>query len=282
MRTRCSRNHKSSRLRSKVHIKDMLDVIFRSCDHSDVHPERGRRFIDVDRPTLVKKCFKSLLTSVKASEYDAKIWIVDDGSSDATIDFMVDSCKSADVPMELSRLSEGGYNASALRQFEMCRDHGRKWVYSVEDDYLHESEAIKSMVEHAESMSFRFGRHVAIRPDDDVFTYSHNTTYSRSPCMIVMGKDRHWRTLHSTHNTFMTHVDVFKEYWELFASLAKFFRKTTVNEDGTINTIWSDGASKDGPVPLFSPIPTLAIHISQNNQPHLIDYMRLWDSMEID
>ena len=98
---------------------------------------------------------------------------------------------------------------------------------------------------------------------------------------MLLGKDRHWRTLHNTHNTIFTHVDVFKDYWELFSSLAKFFRKTTVCEDGTINTIWSDGVTKDGPVPLFSPIPTLAIHISQGNEPTHLEYKKLWDSINV-
>jgi len=98
---------------------------------------------------------------------------------------------------------------------------------------------------------------------------------------MFLGKDRHWRTLHTTHNTLFTHVDVFRNYWDLFSSLAKFYKVTTVNEDGTINTIWSDGVTKDGPVPLLSPIPSLAIHVSQNNAPYWLDYEQLWESINI-
>ena len=100
------------------------------------------------------------------------------------------------------------------------------------------------MYEAANNFSNKFGRVIAIRPDDDVFTYSPNTKYSQMPCRILLGTERHWRTLNNTHHTFFTHVDVFKNYWELFASLAKYYKITTVNEDGTINTIWSDGVSK--------------------------------------
>ncbi|NBX71772.1 hypothetical protein EBQ91_02530 [bacterium] len=137
------------------------------------------------------------------------------------------------------------------------------------------------MYEAANNFSNKFGRVIAIRPDDDVFTYSPNTKYSQMPCRILLGTERHWRTLNNTHHTFFTHVDVFKNYWELFASLAKYYKVTTVNEDGTINTIWSDGVSKDGPVPLLSPIPTLALHISQNNEPPFTDYKKLWDEIEL-
>jgi hypothetical protein len=118
------------------------------------------------------------------------------------------------------------------------------------------------------------GSYVAIRPDDDVFTYASNNPHFRKPCVVLLGEDRHWRTLHNTHNTLFTHVDVFKNYWELFVSLGKFFRVLSINEDKSINMIWEQ-------VPLFSPIPTLAIHISQNNEPQFVNYKYLWDSVEI-
>lgn len=261
----------------------MLDVILRTCDHTDVHPERGPRFIDTDKKTLIKKCFISLINSIEGAKdtCDIKLWILDDHSDTTTLDFFNYTCKEKKINFEIVTLQNRGYNNSAYRQFSYCKEIGRKWVYSVEDDYLHYPEAIKVLISEAESFSKSFGRLVAIRPDDDLFTYSSNTSYFNKPYRIFLGQDRHWRTLHNSHNTIFTHVDIFKEYWELFAALAKNFRKTTVNEDGTINTIWSDGVTKEGPVPLLSPIPTLAVHISQNNEPYWIDYKKLWDSIEI-
>ena len=32
----------------------MLDVVFRTCEHTSVHPERGDRFIVCDKTTLIK------------------------------------------------------------------------------------------------------------------------------------------------------------------------------------------------------------------------------------
>lgn len=258
----------------------MLDVVLRTCDHTSVHPERGERFIVCDKTTLIKKCFNSLIESISIARYDTKLWVVDDHSSPELLSYMGTKCNKLNINYEIIQCQEPGFNYSALKQFEICKDKGRKWVYSVEDDYLHYPEAIKTMVEQAEAFTQTFGSPVAIRPDDDVFTYSSNTTYSKKPCRVFLGKDRHWRTLHNTHNTFFTHVNVIVDYWELFSALAKFFRKTTVCEDGTINTIWSDGVTKDGPVPLLSPVPTLAIHISQGNEPTHIEYKKLWNSID--
>lgn len=261
----------------------MLDIVLRTCDHTDVHPERGSRFIETDKATLIKKCFVSLINSINLAKenFEIKLWILDDHSETSLLNFISNTCKRKDIDYEIISLQKKGYNNSAFRQFSYCKEIGRKWVYSVEDDYLHFPEAINILLAEAESFSINFGTLIAIRPDDDLFTYSSNANYSKYPCRLFLGKDRHWRTLHNTHNTIFTHVDVFKEYWELFAALATQFRKTSVNEDGTINTIWSDGVNKPGPVPLISPIPSLAIHISQNNEPFWIDYKKLWDSINI-
>lgn len=261
----------------------MLDIVYRSCDHSNVHPERGPRFIDVDKLTLIKKCFISLVNSIQlADEKDIILWILDDHSSENTLQFFSSECIKRNISYNIYRLEEQGYNYSALRQFEYCRDKGRQWVYSVEDDYLHFPEAIDVLVKIAKQLDQKYGANFAIRPDDDTFTYSENTKYHHSPSRLFLGVDRHWRTLYNTHNTIFTHVDIIKEYWELFASLAKFFKRTSVNEEGTINTIWTDGVSKPGPVLLISPIETLAIHISQGNEPTTVDYKKLWNSITYD
>ena len=257
-----------------------LDIVFRSCDRTDVHPERGPRFINVDKTTLVKKCFKSLINSIiLVKDVDIRLWIVDDNSSDELITYFEETCITNKVVYNIEKLSIQGFNYSALRQFEVCRDKGREWVYSVEDDYLHFPDAITSLLSAGVHFSQSTGRHIAIRPDDDVFTYSPNTIHAQKPCRLFLGGNRHWRTLDTCHNTLFTSVNVFKDYWEIFAALAKYFKVTSINEDGTINTLWSDGATASGPVPLFSPIETLAIHISQNNEPPFVKWKELWESI---
>ena len=257
-----------------------LDIVFRSCDGVAVHPERGPRFIDVDKTTLIKKCFKSLINSIKlVQEVDIRLWIVDDNSSDNLIQYFKTTCEEQKIVYNIERLEFKGFNYSALRQFEICRDEGREWVYSVEDDYLHFPDAIPSLLNAGVNFSQATGRDIAIRPDDDVFTYSTNTQHAQKPCRIFLGNNRHWRTLDTCHNTLFTRVNVFKDYWEIFAALAKYFKVTSINEDGTINTLWGDGVNAFGPVPLFSPVETLAVHVSQGNEPPFVKWSELWKSL---
>ena len=261
----------------------MLDVILRTCDHTSVHPERGARFIDADKTTLIKKCFVSLINSIALTKdlTDIKLWILDDHSDSSLLEYLDKKCSEKKIDSKIIFLEESGFNYSATQQFEYCRSIGRRWVYSVEDDYLHFPEAIKNMLIMGERFKQITGSLVAIKPDDDPFSYSHNYVASKKPCRVFLGNDRHWRTASNTHNTVFTDVEVFKKYWELFASLSKFYKQIRIDEDATINRLWTDGVTTEGPVPLFSPILSLAIHISQGNEPDFIDYKQLWNSIEI-
>jgi glycosyltransferase involved in cell wall biosynthesis len=261
----------------------MLDVVLRTCDHTAVHPERGERFIVCDKTTLIKKCFISLIDSIELAKNicDIKLWVLDDHSSDELIEYMDKKCTEKNIDSKIIFLEESGFNYSALRQFEYCRTIGRKWVYSVEDDYLHFPEAISNMLIMGQKFKEITNTTVALKPDDDPFSYASNYISSRKPCRVFLGNDRHWRSCSNTHNTVFTDVQVFKDYWEIFASLAKFYKKIVIDEDATINRLWTDGVMSEGPVPLFSPIPSLAFHVSQGNAPHFVDYNKLWNSISI-
>lgn len=253
---------------------DLL-VVLRTCDRQDVHPERGPRFIDCTKQELIKRCFLSLLKSICNAKHLANIdlHIIDDGSSEETIKFLTKNALDYNENCSIETLDTSGFNASALRQFEVCRDRTKQWVYCVEDDYLHHPEAITQMLLMAERFQQITGQStVAIRPDDCPFTYSANNPNARKPTLLLLGEDRHWRTQHAAHNTIFSTADLFRDYWHLFASLASYYKKVAVDEDKTINLIWDR-------VPLFSPIPGLAIHISQNNKPPFTDYNTLWESL---
>lgn len=259
-----------------------LDIVYRVSDIGDVHPERGPRFIETDKKTLIKKCFLSLLISTNEARknYDIKFIIVSDRTSEDILNFITQKLTFEGYNFVLHRCEQEGYNYSALKQFEFCKN-GREWVYSVEDDYLHFPQAIKELMDNGILFTNNFRQPVAIRPDDDAFTYSPNSLHSKLPCKVFLGKNRHWRTLNCTHNTLFTHKDVFVEFWDLFSSLAKYFRKLSISENETINLIWNNRVNNEGAVPLLSPIPTLAIHVSQGNEPHLVNWKQLWNSIEV-
>lgn len=253
-----------------------LTVVLRTCDHTTVHPERGPRFIDCSKPVLIKKCLVSLLDSITLAKdfVDVHLYVIDDKSTGDTVEYIKQKIEDYKIKYTFETCINSGYNASALRQFEICKEANTDWVYSVEDDYLHFPNCIEQLIKMGERFKSITGSSIVIRPDDDLFVYSQNNPHSRKPSIVLLGDDRHWRTLYSTHNTLFTTPLTFRDYWYLFASLASYFKQINIDEDKSINLIWER-------VPLFSPIPGLAVHISQNNEPPFTDYKSLWESIQI-
>ena len=87
----------------------MLDVVFRTCEHTSVHPERGDWFIVCDKTTLIKKCFISLIQSIAISEYETKLWIVDDHSSQELLDYISSKCIDSNITYKIIKCEKYKY-----------------------------------------------------------------------------------------------------------------------------------------------------------------------------
>jgi hypothetical protein len=151
-------------------------------------------------------------------------------------------------------------------------------VYFVEDDYLHYPSAIEEMVDSYLTFKRNVGMEVAIHPFDDPDNYK--VKYIEE-CRIVFGKNRRWRTNRYTTFTFLCNPDIVRKHWSKFYTLATEYltewgENNNIHEGTTINSIWRTD------VMLFTPIPSLALHLQYEEQmdPYL-NWKELWDSIEI-
>jgi len=265
--------------------KRKLDIALRTCDNNSIHESRsstGKRIIPSDKPMLIKKCFVSLCNSIEKTENtDIRLWIYDDHSSEDTKKYLKTVAANKNIEYYFFDLEERGHNYSGLKQFECCRDNGRDWSYSVEDDYLHYPSAIPEFLSMGERFRNMLGTPIGIRPDDCPMSYTSNTSFRTKPSIIFLGNDRHWKTTQHTTQTMFLDSSVFKDYWDIFAVMAKYYGRLVIFENDTLNKLWDDGVSTRGPVPLFSPIPSLAMHITYDTEPPFTDYKKLWDEIEL-
>jgi len=94
----------------------------------------------------------------------------------------------------------------------------------------------------------------------------------------VYGTKRHWRTNTHTTNTCWVETETLRRNWEFFERLARFSStpyglQQHISEASTINRIWREQVS------LFTPIPSLALHLQheEHRDPYL-DWKAWWDS----
>jgi hypothetical protein len=257
-----------------------LEIVLRTHNKSNIHSDSdGARYCKVSKTELMTKCVTSLIASMNACDKRLRLWILDDNSTQTWLEILNDHLiPKSKHPVELIRLPTVGFNASALAQFEkMAQCPGL--VYSVEDDYLHEEGAIGELIQTWEHFSQSFssmGRQIALFPFDMPDSYVPPWL---APCTVVHGPKRHWRTGVWTTNTMLIPGPKVREHWKWFELYATQFRtewgmQNNIHEGTTIANIFRED------VLLFSPIPSLALHMQFETQKDpYIDWRARWNSV---
>ncbi len=214
-----------------------LEIILRTHDQGSLH----NRNVDYPKKEIVRRCAQSLFD---ATPENVKLTIIDDHSSDDTVNFLQNIG-------DVRKLKGTGNNTSLACAFDQAASSIADIVFLVEDDYLFQPHAIEEMLstwEHFVKMSGC--RDICLSPVDCPLNY---TARDGSHCGIMAGINRPWRTNTHTGGTFMTTPKVLNKYWGAFDDLIKNW--PNVDEDATWNKIWAQH------VPLFTPLVPLAYHL---------------------
>lgn len=246
-----------------------LDVILRTHDRSNfaLHPSR---FIDVPKQDVTRTCAASLVASLRSSGVEHRLTILDDRSSEETLEQL--RGYGTIVPADRGR----GLISGNLHALRLARESDADLVYLVEDDYLHVESAVQELVEFHGIALKALGpdKEVVLRPSDD--TDDYNPTWI-SPARVMRSEHRHWRSNDNSSGTilftprFMRHPEVYRQFERLtmlyMTKTGMFFN---IHEGTTINKLYGYAAG------LFSPLPGLAAHLNMY-EPSLFDWRALWD-----
>lgn len=265
-----------------------LDIVLRICGKHGVLGSDVERICGKNREEMLIKCFISLVKSVNYATREGinyHFYILDDNSTAKFKKKISKILKTCNKNYTFVPLAEEGFNYSAFEQFRYGKDVAQDLVYFVEDDYLHTEDAISSMTDaffYFSSVSDL--NEVCIYPYDSTHNYAPDTF--PQPTRLFYDSNRLWRTTRKTANTMFLHSNTVRRYFPLFEKLAKEYKfEGTVFEDNTINRMYSNTVTIGGPVWLFSPIPSLAAHLSFAEpiqlKTEMNDWKKEYDSIDI-
>lgn len=251
-----------------------LSIIFRSHDKSNLH---GERYTGTAKDEVTYRCLYSLVQAVNyvseadtAREYSIDFTVLDDHSSHPEIIRAILAearCQTAFEPL----LGTG--NNDSMERYFVLGAQASEIVYLVEDDYLHDPVALWEMLRDYATFSRNLGSFVAMSPFNDPDNYhpQHIT-----PSRLVQGVKRYWRTSEWTLATLFLHSDILRKHQDLFMKFARDYEKVPhVHEGTTFGTLWGKE------VILFSPIPSLALHVqSERQKDPYIDWKAWWGSAD--
>lgn len=238
-----------------------LKIVLRTCSTGSITKGQNR-IVDGSRSAMILKCTDSLIKSANRVD-DVSIVVLDDHSDSDFLVGLEQVLSQSKHPVELRHLEERGFNHSAIQQFaEGCTSDG--FVYFVEDDYFHSVDAIESMLSiySCEELQRHIGFNaLAVHPYDCPHRYWPTLT---DPTKLFYHDNRYWRTITNTTNTLMIHSGVLRTFYHVFDALARHY--PTVKENDTINRLYSNLVTHGGPIACVSPIPSVAYHVSYENE----------------
>lgn len=251
-----------------------LAIYLRSCVRADRNINKRQRVTGPDGAENARRCILSLVRSIQYAQQHCpdlsiRLTALDDRSDPTFQNDIHEILQQLPCPWELRQTETTGQGASLHQQFTEARSMNTL-VYFCEDDYLHETEAIAQLWKFYKDMALRLGTHMFLYPQEHAVLYADHY-----PSYLILGADRHWRTMrHATH-TFLTHGHVVRDGWKYFEN-TKYVgikkKRKLGSEARTTNLLFKH-------IPGFSPLKPLAVHLQfEETLPPLYDWRPLWDA----
>lgn len=252
---------------------DSLIIYLRTCMRDKRNIDTRPRCTGVDMTEHSLRCILSLIYSANylknaRPEISIALHVLDDHSDPVPLSRLQGLIKTASFPAHIQTTDVKGQGASLHQQFSMARKDNAI-VYFCEDDFLHEENGLAIMIQFYRDMAEITGSHAVLYPQEHNSLYSHHY-----PSYLVLGEDRHWRSVrHATH-TFLTHGKIVDRYWRYFEN-TKFVgnrkKRKLGSEARTTNNLFRF-------IPGFSPLKPCAVHLQfEELLPPFYDWRPLWE-----
>ena len=206
--------------------------------------------VDQMKKQLNKSYFNNSIISLNINEFKDKIKKVNAENKDVTKN-------------QVSNMSN--IHKSLLIAKKQCND----LVYFVEDDYLHQKDAIGEMIFTYERIASQTNRELILCPTDYPYLYTKIDSTN-----IFLGSTKHWRVVDETLCTFLTSSNMIQKHWDKFISMCQFEHKPL---EQPLHDIYKLEYC-------LSPIPSLALHCTNVNSIYglspTMNWKKIWEENE--
>ena len=273
-----------------------LTTIFRSCTNVNMLTQNKKRIFEEKKSEYTLRSLNSIVKSLKNAKKDFplvsfEIIIVDYNSPKNDQDKMKKLISIPEVKSSLINLNINDFKtkikktnaknqnvtdnqmsnmSNIYKSLLLAKDYCKDLIYFVEDDYLHQEDAVTEMIFTYERISSQMNRELILCPADYPYLYTEI-----KPSKILVGSKKHWRTVNETLCTFLTSSDIVNKYWEKLISMCEF-------EHYPFEQPLHDIYQKEY---CLSPIPSVALHCTNVNSifglsPNM-EWEKIWENNKI-
>ncbi len=265
---------------------ESLLILFRTNTNVEIWDQNRKRLFEHPK---IEYSLRSLFSLIKSVKYllvkypniDVKINIIDDNSSFENLNKIKEIVNKSNLQFEIINHNNKEHSkvikvqksnetfanlSSLLKSFEIGKKNGKDLVFFLEDDYLHFKTALEEIISTYERISSQTNKDIFICPTDYPFYYMNNEKTS-----LLIGSNRHWRTVNKTLCTFLTSHKFINKYWN------NFYNNCLDRHDPFekyLNELYLKEIC-------ISPVKSLSIHMANINSSYglspYIDYKSMWE-----
>ena len=272
-----------------------LKVVYRSCTNINMLTQNKKRLFDKDKSEYTFRSLNSIIASLNDAQnifpqIKFDIVVIDHNSkkndlkqmknqlNNSNFNNLVISLEVDEFKKNINKINAKNENvtenqisnmANIHKSLLMAKNQSKDLIYFVEDDYIHQKDAIKEMIFAYERISSQINKELILCPTDYPYLYT-----KLEPTNIFIGSTKHWRVVNETLCTFLTSKEIVEKHWDKLISMCKF-------EHYPFEQPLHDVYKLEY---CLSPIPSLAIHCTNINSifglSPAVDWKKAWEENE--
>jgi len=272
-----------------------LTIIFRSCTNVHMLTQNKKRLFDQKKSEYTFRSLNSIIASSKKAEkkfpkIKLNIIVIDHNSKiedikqikeqlnksslensfiSLNVNEFSNNIKKINAKNETVTVNQISNMANINKSLIIAKDQCNDLIYFVEDDYIHNDDAISEMIFSYERISSQLNNELILCPTDYPYLYTKLDSTN-----IFLGSNIHWRKIDESLCTFLTSKFILDKYWKDFVAMCKYEHYPF---EQPLHNIYKVECC-------LSPLPSLAIHLTNINSifglsPN-VDWKKVWDKNE--
>jgi len=272
-----------------------LDVIIRTCASVKMLTQNKNRIFEKEKIEYTLRSIKSIIKSIDLARKDHpnikfNLILVDHNSSkesllkiksllekfqinhkifDLNIDEFADKIKKINQKNKETTPNQISNMCNIYKSLLLSRD-SEDLTYFVEDDYIHEQNAISEIIFTYERIASIVNNEIIICPTDYPYLYM-----KAEDTKLYLGENYHWREINETLCTFLMSKKIVEKHW---VKLVNMCEQEHYPFESPLHEIYKEELC-------ISPVPSLAIHCTNINSAFGLspnkDWEKIWDENKI-
>lgn len=238
-------------------LKDQMIIYFRACEKQETI-SYVTRFNNENKTEILRNCWSALNSSINDSD---TVILVEDNVSEETLEYITSTSKAKETIVVSVPEHNWEVHQHTVDLIKTLEEYANKYPdelhYIVEDDYLHIPGAVRLLQANLENWQ------------GFAVSYDYPDRYvDIVDCKVILGLDRHWRTINSSTMTVIAKGKVWLQHIEDLKAAAP------TSNDKVFEQLYKN-------TPCISPLPSLSAHLTDRHLSPFIDWNKLWNLLPL-